>query len=267
MDGSFVSELEFRVHGFDCGYGGPLRPFAMANFLQEAAGDNAALHGFGMGDLQARGWTWMLSRLDLRVDAPPRDGDSVRVRTWPAGTRKLFAYRDIEMLGEGGRSLVRAVYAYLVVDLAARRPLRPESVFGQGEAPVGAPHPVPDFSFDIPPAEEPAIAFAQRVTGRHIDENGHANNAHLIDWLVDSASAAISSHGAELRELSSLKVEFLAEALEGDELEASRSRLAGQGLPGEDLIVAELARSGTKAARALVGFRRATAEGGTGGVS
>ena len=43
MNESLFSELEFDVHGFDCGYGGPLRAFALANFLQEAAGASAAV--------------------------------------------------------------------------------------------------------------------------------------------------------------------------------------------------------------------------------
>ena len=130
MDDSLRSTLEFEIHGYDCGYGGPLRAFALVNFLQEAAGENATRLGFGMEDLHAKGWTWMLSRLDLRADELPRDGERVLVRTWPAGTRRLFALRDIEMLGPDGRRLVRAVYAYLIVDIAARRLLRPESVFG-----------------------------------------------------------------------------------------------------------------------------------------
>jgi acyl-ACP thioesterase len=257
MDTKLISTLEFGIRGFDCGYGGPLRPFAMANFLQEAAGENATRLGFGMGDLHAKGWTWMLSRLELRTDLLPRDGERVSVRTWPAGTRKLFALRDIEMLGQGGRSLVRAVYAYLVVDMAARRPLRPESVFGSEIPPVGAPHPVPDFAFDIPVAEGLEKAFAQRVSGRHIDHNGHANNAHLIDWLVDAAMAP-SGGGPGRPELASLRVEFLSEALEGDELLAARAELtppsAGAREPSR-LFVTELSRGASKVARAQVGLR------------
>ena len=251
MSDELHSTLEFDIHGYDCGYGGPLRAFALVNFLQESAGVNAAGLGFGMDDLHARGWTWMLSRLDLRVDEMPRDGERVLVRTWPAGTRKLFAYRDIEMRGESGRSLVRAVYAYLIVDMAARRPLRPESVFGLTSPHPGDPHPVPDFAYDIPEAVDPIVVFTQRVRGRHIDHNGHANNAHLINWLVDAADSGESG-------FSGLRVEFLAEALEGDELAASRGA-AGRGasatlVPGlaSSPVVAELARGEAKVARALV---------------
>ena len=250
MNEGLFSELEFDVHGFDCGYGGPLRAFALANFLQEAAGASAARLGFGMEDLHAKGRTWMLSRLDLRVDELPREGARVVVRTWPAGTRRLFAFREFSMCGSDGRSLVRAVYAYLIVDIAARRPLRPESVFGADTPDAGVPHAVADFAFDIPSDAGMDPAFAMSVRGWHIDHNGHANNAHLVDWLVDAA-------GGE-GELSALRVEFLAEALEGDVLGAAQGSPPAPVFRPEDAArqsVSELSRGGKAVARALVGRR------------
>jgi medium-chain acyl-[acyl-carrier-protein] hydrolase len=254
-----IDSLEFEVRGFDCGYGGYFRAFALANFLQEAAGKSAARLGFGMDDLHAKGRTWMLSRLELRVHELPVEGERVTVRTWPAGAKKLFAMRAIEILGSGGsRGLVRAVYAYLIVDIAARRPLRPQSVFGAEFPGEGLGLPIPDYSFDIPAADDAAFRFSQTVSGRHIDHNGHANNAHIIDWLVDAASAgavagprAVGLGGEELR---GLRVEFANEALEGDTLEARSLRLQGAS-PFEGAsssYATELLRDGAKVARALV---------------
>jgi len=255
MELSLFSNLEFEVRGFDCGYGGPLSTFALANFLQESAGINATRLGFGMENLHSRGWTWMLSRMDLRVDELPREGERIVVRTWPGGTRRLFAFRDFAVFGADGRSLVRAIYAYLIVDIAARRPLRPEGVFGAVPPNPGVPHPLDEFSFDIPQGLDPRPVFVQGVRGRHIDHNGHANNAHILNWLVD---AAPSSEGAAagLDSLCALRVEFLAEALSGDELAITRGRAEGPGfgpdVTGESTVV-ELRRGDTRVARALVG--------------
>ena len=253
MSDPLVSVIEFEVHGYDCGYGGALRPFALVNFLQEAADINATVLGIGMDDLHGRGQTWMLSRLELRADALPCDGDRVIVRTWPAGAKKLFAMRALDMRRPDGSSLVRAVYAYLVVDVEARRPLRPDHVFG-GQMPCSPEgFPIPDYSFDIPEAETPAVSFIQRVRGRHIDYNGHANNAHLINWLADAAMPE-----GQRRELFSLRVEFAAEALEGDELYATCGRAKNSFIGsafGADLFSTELKRGDAKVAAALVGLK------------
>lgn len=259
MSDPLVSDVEFEVRGYDCGYGGRLRTFALVNFLQEAAGVNADRLGIGMEDLHAKGQTWMLSRLDLRVDELPGDGDRIVVRTWPAGAKRLFAMRALDMrrpdasLPGGERSLVRAVYAYLVVDIEARRPLRPDHVFG-GQMPCASePLPIEGYSFEIPALAEAQSYFAQRVSGRHIDHNGHANNAHLLNWLVDAANPG---GGSARRELAGLRVEFAAEALEGDELSAVRASAEPSPFgPGTESFATELRRGDTKCASALVGLR------------
>jgi medium-chain acyl-[acyl-carrier-protein] hydrolase len=257
MSDPLVSAYGFEIYGFDCGYGGPLRAFALANFLQDAAGRNAAEHGFGMDDLHASGLTWMLSRIEIKVDELPREGERVLVRTWPAGTRKLFAMRAVDMRRPDGGSLVRAVYAYLVVDMGSRKLLRPESLFGKGIPSADEPLPVPGYAFDMPDTGPAELAFTERVMGRHIDHNGHANNAHLIDWLVD-ASAPASGAAREESSLAAIRVEFSAEALEGDELSALRSApIASPFEAGLEASVAELTRGGAKVARAAIGRRRA----------
>jgi hypothetical protein len=161
------------------------------------------------------------------------------------------------MRGADGRSLVRAVYAYLVVDMAARRPLRPESVFGSESPDAGEPHPVGGFGFGIPAAVDMTPSFAQIVRGRHIDHNGHANNAHLLNWLVDAAEGG-GDLSAPNPELSALRVEFLAEALAGDELNAAHGPPSTPAFRPEEAswqTVAELTRGDTKVARAIVGRR------------
>ncbi len=231
--------LEFDVRGFDCGYGGSLRILSLTNFFQETAGEHAELIGYGVGKLLGEGRTWMLSRFDLRIDELPQAGERVVVKTQPAGTERLFALRDLAMTGADGRSLARAVYAYLVVDLATRRLLRPDRLFGEA-IPVGAdPHPVQDRSFGLPESGATDISFAQRASARHIDHNGHVNNAWLVDWLADAVPRP-----RRVEAPTSMRVEFLAEALEGDELSASWGASGGGTL-------SELRRGGTAIARAF----------------
>ncbi len=212
-------ELQFAIRGYDCGYGGSFRPLALANLFQEAASVNADALGFGAADMDARKLTWMLSRLDIRVEREPHEGERVAVRTWPAGFERLFALRDFELIGEGSdKPIARASYAYLVVDLQARRPLRAQNVIS-ADTVCDRPRAISNADYTVGRPEASAAwteAFKQTARERHIDHNGHVNNAHLIAWLCDAPPAEKRARG----ELAALSVEFSLEALPGDTLAA-----------------------------------------------
>lgn len=253
---------DYLVRGFDCGYGGPLRTLPLLDFFQETANLHADVLDIGMSRMQATGSTWMISRIDARIDALPRAGDRVSVETWPAGRERLFALRDFVMRAADGRSLVRAVYAYLIVDIAARRPLRPERFFGEAEPKGAAPHPVTDLSFSVPALPLPAdfalddvkgdarggdLAFAQRACPRHIDNNGHVNNAHIVNWLVDAVPPSERGGG----NLASLRVAFVEEILVGDIVEARWGLNKEGGTVG---VLSELCRGKDVTARAITAW-------------
>ncbi len=262
--------VPYDVRGYDCGYGGPIRPFALSNYLQEAAGYHATSLGVGVEHLMENGMTWMLSKTDVRVDESPVEGERILVETWPIGLERLFALRCFRVKREDGSVLARAVYAYLVVDVAARRPVRPEKVLPPGLS-CPEPCPVADRDFSMPDAESAALRYALRARPRHVDHNGHVNNAHIVDWLADAASDAsdlrsvdfqsvdlrsVDFQSADLRSegdarthrgldrmFAGLAVEFRAEILSGDDIEAYSAATP------DGAIVAELRRSGQIAAR------------------
>jgi acyl-CoA thioesterase FadM len=245
--------IEYEVRGFDCGYGGPLRPLPMANFLQEAAAGHAYALGFGIDDMRAKGQTWMLAKIDLRVDRLPRESEAVRARTWPSGLDRLLALRDILLETDEGESLVRAVYAYLVVDIEARRPLRPERAQpALAELDVsGLGHCIADRSFGAGQIDvaQRVVSFAETASARHLDDNGHVNNAHIVDWLVDAVPRAARGSG----ELAGLRIDFLREALEGDLLELAHGPAAREGEAA--VALTEIAREGEVIARAETRWR------------
>lgn len=202
-------EMDYVVRGFDCGYGGPLRPFALANYFQEAAGAHAAMLGIGMEQLWRKGLTWMLARIDIRITRLPEHGAKVRVRTWPAGTRRLFALRCLELEDAQGKRLAGALYEYIIVDMQTRRPVRPERHLSpdlkvdrswpyEDLAPGVEEGPFLEFERgNLSAGQEFRLAFEIEARGRHIDHNGHVNNAHFVNWLCDAVPAAEDRTGPQ----------------------------------------------------------------------
>lgn len=230
-------EIHYDVRGYDCGYGGPLKPFAIANFFQEAAGAHAATLGIGMEDMWARGLTWMLSRIDIRIEGLPGQGERVIARTWPSGTKRLFAQRCLELVSESGKKYAGAMYEYIIVEIATRRVLRPERNLPL-DLSTDYPWPFDDLEAGIDASRFAELekgdaasagsaagrtevsasgqferVFALEARARHIDYNGHVNNAHFINWLCDAVPLA------EHQRFARIKVDFVHEILKGETLE------------------------------------------------
>ncbi|SLM18642.1 putative Acyl-ACP thioesterase [uncultured spirochete] len=251
-------EIQYVIRGYDCGYGGPLKPFALANFFQEAAGAHASQLGIGMEDMWASGLTWMLSRIDIRIDSMPQAGQTVVARTWPVGTRKLFALRCLELVDGHGTKYAGAMYEYIVVDMKTRRVMRPERTLPL-DLSTDYPWPFDDLApgIDDPsfkalsqhiaseggategiPADEKTDnvvaggfrqSFSIESRTRHIDQNGHVNNAHFINWLCDAAPLR------EGQRFSRIKVDFVHEIMKGENVRAWAGELASSPEDSEKL--------------------------------
>ncbi len=234
----FVMDIEPR--GFDCGYGGPFKTLSIANYFQEAGNLDATRRGFGMDALVASGRTWMIAKIDFRIDGMPEKGEKLRVRTWPSGCEHLYSMRDAVLGCADGRVCIRAVYGYIIVDIAAKRPLRPDRVLSPEAQGAIADHSFPDYSLGTSAVSEGTELYHLVARPRHIDENGHVNNGHIIDWLVDAAAEKL--HGLPR----DIKVDFIQEVLKGDDLAV----VVGKPAEEKALLSTELRRGGKAVARA-----------------
>jgi acyl-ACP thioesterase len=192
---------------------------ALADYLQEAASSHAEHLGFSLADMQKRGVTWVMLKLRVEIDAWPRIHDRVTVETWPSSLDRLYAHRDFRILDAGGREIVRATTAWVLIDFEKRTPVRINTfmselyagLYGDAEAPRSMEHTHAKLALPAEGAHtRPAV-----VRRADIDMNGHANNAAYVSMLSEALPEA-AVDGLTLREYA---VEFkdetyLHEALE-----------------------------------------------------
>ena len=81
----------FRVRAYEVDVTGRASVPALANWLQETAGNHATALGWAVNALQAKGRTWVLARLHLCLGHAPAWREDVRVTTWPSGVLRLYA--------------------------------------------------------------------------------------------------------------------------------------------------------------------------------
>jgi acyl-ACP thioesterase len=161
---------------------GRCRLDAIARWLQDIAYADLVDAGF-----QGRG-AWIVRRTRIRVEAFPRFGEALELRTFCSGIGRFSAERRTSIRGE--RAGLEAVALWICLDPKRGRPLRfpPEfiSIYeesaGGRDANVRLRHP-------DPPAEAERSEWLFRAT--EIDPAGHINNSHywapLEEELADGS--------------------------------------------------------------------------------
>lgn len=204
----------FKVRTYECGADGFATLPTICNFLQEAASINAESLGFSKSNFASAGEnvSWVLTRLVVRMNRYPKWEEEVFVETFPRGGRKIVAWRDFEIFDASGARLGAASSEWMLIDLATRRIVAiPEAVFAAADpadAPVFGEMPFSKFKF---PADESAAPLSFRAQKSHIDLNGHVNNVHYIEWMLEPCANA--------RPLA-MEIVFRSETLAGDDVMA-----------------------------------------------
>ncbi len=218
-----TTRASFTVHSFDADAFGLLSPAALAGYLQEAAGLSADALGFGMSRLNEQGLAWVLSRQRVVLDVPVRMGDVLVVETWPSGLDRIQALRDFRLTRDGVE-VGRALTSWLVMELATRRPRRPDRIL-LPERHAQVEHVMPLFATPLPGPGAPALERRFQVRFSDIDAVGHVTNASYIGWAME----AVEEAAWRTLRLATLDVQFLAETTLGQAV-LSRSAPDGDGV-------------------------------------
>ena len=208
-------EYSWAVRTYECGPDGMATMASGCNWLQEAASLNAGALAFSKSDFEASGEniSWVLTRLKVRMLRVPRWGETVSILTFPRGGRKIVAYRDFVLYDADGREIGHAASEWMLIDLASRKVVAiPDGVFAAANTvrkPVFGDEPFVKLRWDCREASPDALAF--RARRGDIDLNGHVNNVHYVEWLMEGRPAA----AGPCRELD---IVFKAETLAGEEV-------------------------------------------------
>ena len=215
-------KYSFRVRSYECGPDGRATLPTVCNFLQEAASLHAASLGFGKGNFAAAGEniSWVLTRLVVKMKRYPKWEDELTVETFPRGGRKIVAWRDFEVKGAMGETLGVASSEWMIIDLKTRKiHAIPEMAFQANDlknVPVLGLEPFAKFRFPESGAESVALLFTAMKS--QIDLNGHVNNVHYINWMLEPCESRCPAE---------MEVVFRSETFAGDEVRVETAAAGG----------------------------------------
>ena len=215
--GDIYGMYSWAVRTYECGPDGRATMASVCNWLQEAASLNAESLAFSKSDFDAAGEniSWVLTRLKVRIARFPKWEEKVSILTFPRGGRRIVAYRDFVLTGADGAELGRATSEWMLIDLASRKIVAiPDGVFAAANTvrePVFGEEPFAKLRWDCKAESPDALAF--RARRGDIDLNGHVNNVHYVEWLMEGRpEAADPCH--------EIDIVFKSETLAGEEVRA-----------------------------------------------
>ncbi len=175
---------EYNIRSYECDRNNNLRILTLMNILQDMADDDAARLGFGLKFCIENGMTWVGTNYALEIDRLPKIHENIAIETWPSAKNKLSAYRDYEVFGEDGSSIIRASSQWVLINLEKWRPM---SVIDN--MPQHLPLNERALDTDFPKIAEISDGDSQfkfRVRFDDIDLNKHINNAVYILWAAEA---------------------------------------------------------------------------------
>ncbi len=164
----------------DANGAGRCRLDAIARWLQDVAYEDLVDAGF-----EGRG-AWIVRRTRIRVEAFPRFGEDLVLRTFCSGIGRFSAERRTSISGEG--AAVETVALWVCLDPDAGRPMRFPSDFVAvyEESAAGR---VANVRLRHPEPPESAAREPWRFRVAEMDPAGHVNNSHYWVPLEEELAA------------------------------------------------------------------------------
>lgn len=189
-----------------------IRPTALLDLMQEAAGRDAANLGFGYDDMISSNTAWVLSRIKLCFHKYPKWRDEITLKTWHKGANRIFYLRDFQFEDACGETAVSATTSWLIIDLASRRMVR-NAALAENFDNSALGHAIEEQAekIQLPKDIESELVHSHKIVWSDIDTNGHVNNVKYVVWALDAVDYNIASE----KPLKELTVNYDSEVLPG----------------------------------------------------
>lgn len=186
---------------------------ALIQLLQESSMQNVLSLKLSVWDLEEDHLSWVLLKKELIIHRLPTVGQTIRIKTYPAGFHRIFAYRDFIVTDQDDTILATAASVWGLLNTQSRKliTIPPYEFYNV----------LPDHVLDRPSFKLPAKIDAQHtrrtnIVWHNLDWNGHVNNIVLIQSMIDS----IPNEYLNTNTLKRLQLQFKSESLLGDDLES-----------------------------------------------
>ncbi len=164
-----------------------IKPSAVLDLFQDAAGQHAIEIGVGFDDMIAREYLWVLTRIKFEIVSAPKRYQTVVVKTWPLAPNRLNYRREYCIKDQDGNMLVKGSSEWVIIHSKERKLLSVPDLYNfdgdyhnevMFEGKLGK---IRDFEAVNTPYSVDA-GFCE------LDINDHVNNTNYANYVLDAVS-------------------------------------------------------------------------------
>ncbi len=208
--------LPVNVASYDVGADDRLRLSAVLRYQQEVGDQHLRMAGMGWREMLEMGMVFVTSRWHTVIHRLPRMEEQVTLTTWHRNRKGPRFFRCYEWRDSRGDLLVEGVMQFALVSVAEHRLLRGDEFMERAPLPdtdrtVGCADPGRFAVRDISPAGTYTVRLSD------MDRNGHMNNTHYADLMLDY----LPTHPADGVVPCEVDLHFAGECRLGDTLTVS----------------------------------------------
>lgn len=181
MEKIYSETFALRTSDFDCR--GHIKPSAVLDLFQEAAGVHAGALGVGFDDLMKKQLLWVLVKVKYQVLNNIKRHQRVVVKTWPLKPSRIVLERDYLIEDEKGNVLVKGTSQWVTIHSEKRKFVPSPDIY-----------PFEDFCEDrtfeekfSKNADFDSEDAVKKITPSfcELDMNGHVNNIRYADYVLN----------------------------------------------------------------------------------
>ena len=150
--------------------------------MQTVATNDAEEKGVGKSETIDKGYTWIISRIEVDIVKYPEYTHDVMMQTYPGDDLKIMFPRYYRMLDMNGNLLINSSSIWALLDIKKRTPVMSPfkqalpSEHHEGELPLPKKVKIP---------ENLSLVESRKVRYSETDLNGHLNNTKYMDFIID----------------------------------------------------------------------------------
>lgn len=208
---------EYSLRGCDFDKFGHIKPSAVLELFQDAAGAHAEELGLGFEAMLKRQYLWVMTRVKFKIEKEPKQFQKLIVKTWPLEPNRINFKREYSIEDLDGNLLISGGSEWVVIDSVKRRFVTVADLYPFKDG----------FEKEIMFKEKLQKIRDFEATGdgysvcagfSELDNNNHVNNTKYANYIMNAIAPQISE------EIGTFQIDYRKEVMQGAKLQIFSTR-------------------------------------------